>query len=52
MDTAQAQLDQANLALAEAQLGAPTGELALAEAKVAEAQAEWERWQDGPDPQD
>jgi multidrug efflux pump subunit AcrA (membrane-fusion protein) len=52
MDTAQAQLDQANLALAEAQLGAPAGEVALADAEVAETQAEWERWQDGPDPQD
>ncbi|MFC1997400.1 HlyD family secretion protein, partial [Chloroflexota bacterium] len=52
MDTALAQMDQANLALAEAQSGAPAGDLALAEAKVAEAQAEWERWQDGPDPQD
>jgi multidrug efflux pump subunit AcrA (membrane-fusion protein) len=49
MDTAQAQLAQASLDLAEAQQGAPAGELALAEANVAEAQAAWERWQDGPD---
>lgn len=50
LDTAQAQLVQANLDLEEAQLGAPTGDIALAEAKVAEAQVEWERWKDGPDP--
>jgi HlyD family secretion protein len=52
MDTAQAQLDQANQALAEEQLGSPAGDIALAEANVAEAQSEWERWQDGPDPED
>jgi len=52
MDTAQAQLDQANLDLAEAQQGGPAGEVALAEAKVTEAQDEWERWKDGPDPQE
>jgi multidrug efflux pump subunit AcrA (membrane-fusion protein) len=50
MDTAQAQLDQANLNLAEVQQGSPAGEVALAQAKVSKAQAEWERWKDGPDP--
>ena len=52
MDTAQIQLDQANLELAEAQLGAPAGDIALAEAAVAESQAEWDRWKDGPDPEE
>jgi RND family efflux transporter MFP subunit len=52
METAQAQLAQANLALTEAQQGPPDGEIALAEAKVTQAEAEWERWKDGPDPQE
>ena len=52
LDAAQAKLDQAELDLAEAQQGAPVGDIALAEAEVAEAQAEWERWQDGPDSQE
>ena len=52
MDTAQAELDQANQALAEAQNGAPAGDLALSEAQVEAAQTEWEKWKDGPDPQD
>ena len=52
MDAAQAELDQANQALAEAQNGAPAGDLAMAEAQVEEAQTEWEKWKDGPDPQE
>ncbi|MFL7870530.1 MAG: HlyD family efflux transporter periplasmic adaptor subunit [Anaerolineales bacterium] len=52
MDAAQAELDQANQALAEAQNGAPAGDLAMAEAQVKAAQIEWEKWKDGPDPQD
>jgi HlyD family secretion protein len=50
MDTAQIQLSQANLVLAEAQQGRLAGEVAMAQAKVNEAQAELERWRDGPDP--
>lgn len=52
MNTAQAQLVNANQELAAAQQGTPAGEIALAEANLKEAQAEWERWQDGPDPEE
>ena len=52
MDSAQAQLTDANRRLVEAQEGAPAGDLALAEAQVEEAQTNWKKWKDGPDPQD
>jgi len=52
LTTAQLQLRQAQQELDGAQAGAAGGDLAIAEVQLAGAQDTWERWKDGPDPQE
>jgi len=52
LNTTRLQLTQAQQELLEAEASPSAGELALAEARLAEAHAEWEQLKNGPDPTD
>ena len=52
LNTTRLQLTQAQQELLEAEASPSAGELALAEARLVEAHAEWEQLKNGPDPTD
>ncbi len=52
LNTARAELADAERAWERAKAGPSAGEIALAEAELALAQVDWERLKDGPDPED